>query len=417
MVFRSPLNERNLIDSDKLLWKAYSFFLSQISQYFQNCENGEEYANFLNKSVAERMIFIQIVVEDELSAYSVFETLNSSGERLTVSDLLKNYLFSLATSTDLVHIKEKWKKTVDTVGLDTFPGFLRHYWISKNPLIRQESLFRVMKESVKSSPQVIDLLDELEINAQLYNALSNYANQFWIGQRDIKKRIKEIELFKEKQALPLLLASYNNLSREEFIKILRVVSVITFRYTIISGLHTNLKESVYNKAAIKVSNKELNNASSIAKELKELYPMDKDFKNDFSTISISTKRNKKLLRYILFEIDNLLEQSDFDYEESPASIEHILPENSGDDWIQNFPVTWHESFVYRLGNYTLLEDDKNRECGSKKFEEKKIIYQSSQYEMSKQIKASDWTPNTLDIRQVKLADCATSIWRLPYFDL
>lgn len=131
MVFRPPINEKTLGDSDKLLWKAYNFYLEKISQYFANNQNGEQMANFLNKQVAEKLKFIQIVVENELSAYTVFETLNYRGERLTVSDLLKNFLFSLATKSDLEHIKDKWKKTVDTIGLEKFPTFLRHYWISK----------------------------------------------------------------------------------------------------------------------------------------------------------------------------------------------------------------------------------------------------------------------------------------------
>ena len=416
MVFRKPMNERTLGDSDKLLWQAYNFFLNRVTENFKDNPNGEDLANFLNKQVAEKMMFIQIVVEDELSAYTVFETLNSRGVSLTVTDLLKNYLFSLATKVDLQHVKEKWRKIVDTVGLDNFPTFLRHYWISKNKLIRQEYLFRAMKDVVRSSPKVIELLDELEKNAQLYNALSNSSDPFWIGQKDQKKRIKEIELFKEKQALPLLLASYNNLAPEEFTKVLRIVSVITFRYTIIGGLHTNLKEDVYNKAAIKISNNELISASAVAKEVKALYTTDQDFKNDFSTASISTKRNKKLVRYILFEIENHLSQTDTDYEDSPATIEHILPENAGDDWVASFPVSIQESLVYRIGNYTLLEDDKNRDCGTKNFDAKKVIYHTSQYEMTKQIVSADWTPNTLANRQTKLSDYAGASWRLPYFD-
>ena len=416
MVFRKPMNEKTLKDSDRLLWQAYNFFLEKTATHFQKCEKGEELANFLNKQVAERMMFIQIVVEDELSAYTVFETLNSRGVNLTVTDLLKNFLFSLSTAVDLDHVKDKWRKIIETVGLDNFPVFLRHYWISKSKLIRQEYLFRAIKEVVKTSPQVIYLLDELEKNAQLYNALSNSSDTFWIGQREQRRRVKEIELFKEKQALPLLLASYNSLSVDEFTKVLRVVSVITFRYTVIGGLYTNLKEEIYNRAAIKISNKEINTASSIAREIKALYPSDQDFKNDFSTTVIVTKRNKKLVRYILFEIENHLAQTDVDYEDSPATIEHILSESGGEEWADNFPVSIQESFVYRLGNYTLLEDDKNRECGTKSFETKKAIYQTSQYHVSKQIVSVAWTPHALDNRQAKLSEYASAIWRLPYFD-
>ena len=67
-------------------------------------------ANFLNRLVSKKLMFIQIVVEDELSAYTVFETLNSRGVGLTATDLLKNYLFSISTKVDLPHVKNKWKQ-------------------------------------------------------------------------------------------------------------------------------------------------------------------------------------------------------------------------------------------------------------------------------------------------------------------
>lgn len=417
LVFRPPLNEKKLSDSDRLLWNAYKFFLDKIAKHFENTTNGEQIANFLHKDVSEKLKFIQIVVQNELSAYTVFETLNYRGERLTVSDLLKNFLFSLATKSDLQHVKEKWKRTVDIIGLDKFPTFLRHYWISKHKLISEKHLFKSLKESVTTSIQVIDLLDELEKNAQLYDALTNPSDKLWSGRREIKKRIRELELFKERQALPILLASHNNLSPEEFEKILRLVSVITFRYTVIAGLHTNLKEDVYNKASVKISNGELNDAVSIAKEVRALYPSDKDFKNDFSTVSIITTRNKKLVRYILFELENQISETNNDFEDNPGTIEHILPENSEGEWLINFPSTIQESLVYRLGNYTLLEDDKNRACGRKNFNEKKIIYATSQYVMTQQIVAHEWTVNTLEDRQTRMANTASAVWRLPYYDI
>ncbi|WP_338869425.1 DUF262 domain-containing HNH endonuclease family protein [Spirosoma sp. SC4-14] len=417
MVFRPPINERTLRDSDKLLWKAYNFFVNTLQKHFKSNFDGEKIATFLNKIIAERLMFIQIVVENEVSAYTVFETLNSRGVDLTVTDLLKNYLFSVSTRNDLVHVKEKWQRIVDAVGLDTFPAFLRHYWISKYKLIRQEYLFRAVKEITKTSIDVINLLDELEKNAQLYNALTNSSDPFWIGLREARKAIKELELFKERQALPLLLAVYNNLSQEEFIKTLRIVSIITFRYTVVSGLNTNPKEQYYSQTAIKVSRGECQNSYSIAQEFRPLYVSDLDFKNDFSTLSVKTKgKNRKLARYILFKIENQLSGADRDYEDDPATIEHILPENSDLDWLVDFPPAIQENYIYRIGNDTLLEEDKNRDCGTKSFTEKKRVYQTSQYTMSRTITANEWTPNTVDIRQGRLADTATAVWRLTQLD-
>ncbi len=417
LVFRAPTNPNTLQDSDQLIWQAYRFFVTHVSDHFKKIDQGETIANFLNKLVSEKLMFIQIVVEDELSAYTVFETLNSRGVGLTATDLLKNYLFSIATQVDLPHIKNKWRKIIDVIGLDSFPVFLRHYWISKYKLIRQEYLFRAVKESVTSSPEVIRLLDSLEDNALLYNALSSYADSFWEGHKEIKKRVNELTLFKEKQAFPLLIAAYNNLDREDFANVLRLVSIITFRYTVIGKLQTNLKEDVYNKAAIAISREESVTIKRIAELLKPLYPTDIDFKNSFSTKSISTKRQKRLIRYILYATENHLGHANYDFEENPGTIEHILPENGNENYAEDFPTAIHDSVVYRLGNYTLLEDSKNRACEALPFAEKKEIYQNSQYELSKQITSDRWTPNTLDRRQERLADHASSIWRISQYDV
>jgi len=416
LVFRKPVNINTLQDSDKQIWSAFNFFVDRVADFFKEKSNGEEITNFLNKLIAERLMFIQIVVEDELSAYTVFETLNSRGVGLTVTDLLKNYLFSIASKADRPHIKIKWQKIVEVIGLDSFPTFLRHYWISKHKLIRQEYLFRAIKKMIRDSASVIDLLDALEENAFLYMALSNYADSFWQGHREIKKRVKELTLFKEKQAYPILIAAYNNLDIEKFAKVLKLVSIITFRYTVIAKLHTNLKESIYNMAAIQISNEDVQSIPQIARILKPLYPADNDFRNDFATKSINTKRGKKIVRYILFALENHLSQTDYDYEANPGTIEHILPENGNEHFLDEFPKAIYESLVYRLGNYTILEDNKNRACGTFPFTDKKSIFASSQYELSKQIKANNWTPGSMDIRQEQLAKHATAIWRIAQFD-
>lgn len=416
LVGRKPTNIKTLIDSDKLIWRAFNFFVDKISILFQSEKNGETITNFLNKLIAEKLMFIQIIVKDELSAYTVFETLNSRGVGLTVTDLLKNYLFSTATKVDLPHVKQKWKSIVESIGLDTFPIFLRHYWISKNKLIRQEYLFRALRDSISTSTEVIELLDSLDDNSKLYNAFSNPSDPFWRGNRKIKKRIRELTLFREKQAYPILISAYNNLDEESFSKVLKFVSIITFRYTIILKLHTNTKEDIYNKVAIAINENPKISLNSIAQSLKPLYPNDKDFKNSFSSKSISTKRGTKLVRYILFSIENYLNKSHYDFEENAGTIEHILPENGNEHYLQDFPQTIHDSIVYRLGNYTILEESKNRDCSILPFNEKKEIYTTSRYEMTRRISNPNWTPNSVDNRQDWLATQATTVWRISQLD-
>lgn len=411
----SPQNEKTLIDSDRLLWQGFNFFYNKIGEQFPNA-SGSELASFLSKIVGDKTMFIKIEVEDELSAYTLFETLNYRGVDLTVTDLLKNYLFSLITPSDLRIAKEIWKKIATSIGIDKFPVFLRHFWISRKPLVRQEQLFKTIRSEIKSNQQVFDLLNCLDSYSEIYLALQDPFSIFWQGNRDRIKRIREMKLFGVKQQLPLLMVAKEKLNDHEFDKTLKVISTISFRYNVIGSRQANRMEELYNIVSQKIYNSFITTAQSVFNDIKELYISDADFKNDFSTIELySYGRSKKLARYILFELENnMMQGGDRDYELDPATIEHILPENAGVEWDQDFPQMIQNSYIYRLGNYTLLEAHLNRDCETLEFDKKKLFYSKSQYEMARTIDYNEWNPNILELRQKDLARKATSIWRISY---
>lgn len=411
----SPQNEKTLIDSDRLLWQGFNFFYNKIGEQFPNA-SGSELASFLSKIVGDKTMFIKIEVEDELSAYTLFETLNYRGVDLTVTDLLKNYLFSLITPSDLRIAKEIWKKIATSIGIDKFPVFLRHFWISRKPLVRQEQLFKTIRSEIKSNQQVFDLLNCLDSYSEIYLALQDPFSIFWQGNRDRIKRIREMKLFGVKQQLPLLMVAKEKLNDHEFDKTLKVISTISFRYNVIGSRQANRMEELYNIVSQKIYNSFITTAQSVFNDIKELYISDADFKNDFSTIELySYGRSKKLARYILFELENnMMQGGDRDYELDPATIEHILPENAGVEWDQDFPQMVQNSYIYRLGNYTLLEAHLNRDCETLEFDKKKLFYSKSQYEMARTIDYNEWNPNILELRQKDLARKATSIWRISY---
>ncbi|MBK8969091.1 MAG: DUF262 domain-containing protein [Lewinellaceae bacterium] len=179
--FRPPVAVSKLSDSEKLLWNAYRFFSARLREMFTNKPDGTEVTQFLTHSVADNLRFIQITVKDELNAYTVFETLNSRGVDLTATDLLKNFLFSLVSKSpsDLAVVKTQWKKIVDAIGLKKFPIFLRHYLNSRRELVQKEYLFKSVKQIVKKDSDVLDLLDHLESQAYIYNALSSPHDDYW----------------------------------------------------------------------------------------------------------------------------------------------------------------------------------------------------------------------------------------------
>ena len=415
LLIKKPVNYSKLRDSEKSLYDSYKYFYKKLSERFSK-DDGTQISNFLENIVAKKLIFIQITVDDDLNAYTVFETLNARGVELITTDLLKNYLFSLAAKeAELNILKEDWKIIIDTVGLKKFPTFLRYYLNAKRALVRKERLFKEIKKDINTGAKVFELLDDLKETAYLYNALLFPNDDFWEehpDKRDIRKSLEELKLFGVTQPIPLLFSLYKK-SPERFVKTLQMCSVIAFRYNVIGKLNPNEMERVYNNVARKIYNGEINSIKSIYKSISLIYVNDEDFGNIFSTKTISTNgKNRKLVKYILTKIENQMSGKTHTFNDAAFTIEHILPENFNEHWNANFDNE-AENFIYRLGNYTFLEDKKNKKCADKNFESKKSIYKTSQFKLSKEcLLFDDWNISTLNKYQKKLAKIAKTVWKI-----
>jgi hypothetical protein len=102
-----------------------------------------------------------------------------------------------------------------------------------------------------------------------------------------------------------------------------------------------------------------------------------------------------------------------DVESDKYTIEHIIPESPEENW-QDFNELRDSSFIYRLGNYTLLSDKDNRDIGNMEFKDKKTIYENSEFEITKKIAEDNnsWDIERIANRQRTMANWAASIWKL-----
>jgi len=415
---RPPPGVELLKPSEKLLWQAGEFYYRAVKEHFGANLTGEALARLLSETVAQRLFFTMMRVGDEVSAYKVFETINARGGRLSSVDLLKNYLFSIVDQTSpafLNEIERQWQWINNTLGTEDPTTFLRHYWNSRRPLARKDRLFKALKQSIRHDEDVFSLLGEMEKAVPDYLALANPNDSRW--GREERRCIAALNLFNVPQCYSLLLIGYDKLDRSEFSRLLKILTAITFRYHVIGGLNPNTIEDVCNRAALKIFGGEAGACRRIFEELKPIYVDDESFRNDFSRKAINTtsSRDKQIVRYILFALENHLTNKDYDFEDTTATIEHILPEKLTAEWVNWFSAREHESNVYRLGNLTLLETSKNKECGNAPYDQKLPVYQTSVYRLTAQeVNYIEWTPGALHKRQEKMAKWAAAVWRVDF---
>ena len=402
--------------SDELMRKAFEYFYSKIKEKFKENQMGGKLAEFLD-DVTRRLFFTVITVDDELNAFRVFETLNARGVRLSPTDLLKNYLFSVVHKSEpdqneIDSLEKRWEEITERLGEESFPDFLRIHWNSRNARVRESALFKTIREKTPDKSSVFALLRNMDEDVETFAALSSPESEVW--NQDQKRHVRDLRLFNVRQPRSLLLAARRAMPDDDFTHVLRACVIVSFRYNIIAGRSTGDQETVYTGLARDISEGRITRIGDFWPGLKAVYPSDAEFAAAFASKSFKTTggRSKAIATYVLFKLENTYGRN-LDPGSAKYNLEHVLPKNPENNWPQ-FSRIEAQDMVDRIGNCAILETSLNREVGDKNFEEKKAVFEKSEVLSTRSIAwdNNDWDAGRIAPRQQQMARNATSVWRI-----
>jgi hypothetical protein len=409
--------------SEHGLRKAFEWFDRRVAEYASGAgsDPGVALAQLI-ESTSDKLFFTVITVTDELNAYKVFETLNARGVRLSATDLLKNYLFSVLHKDgqheqEMNSLEHRWEAMVGRLGSESFPDFLRVHWNSRFSFVRQTELFKTIRGRVSTRDAVFELIRQMEEDMDAYMALTQPEASQWAPE--LKEHANALRMFSVRQPFPLLMAARRTFTADRaFEVVLRACVMVSFRYNVIGSQPTNEQERVYNAVAEKLSAKHLTDPGAVLAAMSSVYPSDDAFRAAFAEKSIRTtqSRNRRVVRYILCALEKRLTGNPLDFDSDGLDLEHVLPENPQAGW-EAFSDDEVEALVYRIGNLTLLSKSVNKDLGNVAYSMRRPVYAGSSFGITRKIAEdnADWTPERLAKRQDWMAAQATAIWRIDGF--
>lgn len=416
------LPQRGFPSSTHAMRKGFEWFERKLREKIKNeTDAGMALAQFV-ESISDKLFFTVITVADELNAYKVFETLNARGVRLSATDLLKNYLFSVLakgneTVREMEELDRRWEVMVGRLGSESFPDFLRMHWNSRQGFARQSELFKVIRGRIQSREEVFALLREMDEDIDTYLALTQPEGSQW--PVEVRNSSQELRMFSVRQPYPMLMAARRRLSNPDFASLLRATVVVAFRYNVIGGQQAGEQERVYHAVANQIHREKSITLHQIIQALRPVYRSDDAFRADFADKVIKTtqSRNAKIVRYILCKLEKQYSGMEFDTESPAFTIEHLLPQSPEIGW-DAFDDRDLNNFVYRVGNMVMLETGKNRDLGNKPYNLKRDVLSESAIGLTRHLaeENADWTPERLDSWQRWLAGMATGVWRISQLD-
>ena len=404
--------QRNITATNRNINKAFRFFENKFLSY----KSGAEVAQILT-DVADGLLFTTITVQDDLNAYTVFETLNARGMHLSTPDLLKNYLLSVMASSDaylehhFLDFEEQWAGILEQLGETEFTNFLRSYRGIQKKLVSKKDLFRTLKTDVRLPENVLLYLEDLKKYAPVYAALQDHNDNFWAEDSgrytEVRPHLEALRIFNIKTPLSLLMAGYDKFSPQDFISLVKYIVAVSIRYNVICTQPSKDQEQIYNDIAYKVANENIN-LYDLTNMLRPVYPDNNSFGSAFASTTLPSRQSSKKIQFLLHKIEQQLSN-----EEPPTTltIEHVLPYSPDDAWQEYFGRESVEQAIHMLGNMALLPSNQN--MGQENFARKREVLQASQCCINQHIaEYPKWDMDNLKGHQDWLAGKAKTIWKI-----
>lgn len=407
---RPAQGKRGKYKSHKRIVSAYNYFDSKIKELIKGKRRDSELVlEELFKKLKQKLIAVRIKVVSEVDAYAIFETINSKKADLTVSDLLKNFIFSNAHKigeNSLDSARQNWESMTEALGQETeISQYVRHYWISAYERSRDKDLYRKIKDYFKNEPEKLPLFSKmLAKEAMVYGAIISPEEDE--PNRIIYNLLSDINFLRIRQCYPLILAIMaKKIPPRDSQKILNKIISVSLRRGV-TDKNPNEIEVYYAIAAKKIRTDGQNAVGDILNGLNEYNPKDKEIRSYLEENSVA----EGLAKFILLHLEKSISTEEkIVYR---PTLEHILPQNPEklSDWGLN--EIEHKNYVSKIGNLTLVGKKFNSSMSNNPYKEKIKELLTSEIKIANEIphKYKNWGKEEIDERGNELLKFIFSEW-------
>jgi uncharacterized protein with ParB-like and HNH nuclease domain len=392
----------------------------------------------------KRLVFVRITLEPSHgdNAQQIFESINSTGVRLTETDKIRNFvLMNLDAKTQEHYYNNYWLQIEKNTDL-FLEDYMRDYLTMMCKAIPNKSdVYRVFKEytSENFAQDIEPLLESLKHYSLIFRSIKECK----VGSSKANAIMANLEQLDISTTYPFLLPMLNykiegEIDDQEVERVLQTLEVFLFRRIMMGYYNTGLNKVFYNMHTriLKTQHGDWKYSDVLIYLLQHGisyfdFPKDEEFKKSFEERDVyKMKSNYRL--YFFCTLEESLNKEAVGVKEKIEngilSIEHVMPQKLTDDWRHelgpDFTQEDYEKWINNIGNLTLTAY--NSEYSNRKFIEKRDGvpslpdmkgFKDSCVAMNKYISLCDhWTIKEMETRCKKIAAHAIKIWPYPTTD-
>lgn len=378
------------------------------------------------KGLAKLVIVDISLNRDQDNPQLIFESLNSTGRKLSQADLIRNFiLMGLEPQIQTKLYEQYWRSMELDFGQEAyathFDSFMRDYLTVKTGEIPKiGEVYESFKEYSRSPK--INGIEALV--ADIHNFADYYCAIALNGEKDtdLKAKFHDIRELRVDVAFPFLLELYRDyvqgiILKDELLQAASLVQSYVFRRAV-CGIPTNSMNktfATFGRGLKKDRYVESIQANFLLLPSYRRFPSDDEFKQK---IQIKDLYNFRSRSYWLRRMENHDRKEQVPVDE--YTIEHILPqnENLSPQWKTDLGPEWErikKTYLHTLGNLTLT--GYNSEYSDRPFVEKRDMkggFAESPIRLNDGLsKLEVWTEQSIKDRSITLAEKAINVWSGP----
>lgn len=422
---------------------AYELFKRLISE--KKKLNPE--VDFTHSIIAIQRMNVAVIFLDERpfkgeDPQIIFETLNSLGKPLTLSDLVRNFvLLNMESDKQSSIYEKKWHPKIENILNNNSSKFFRDYLQYKTA----SSLKVVSDNNTKELYQQFkDFVDSnFEKHNDFINDIVDYVKCYkWIITEIVTDTISRDNI-KDKEIKELLRNIFHDIKAEAFKPF--VLGLLSYQQYTINDVNLNddilittlstIKIYLIRRRILGLTQGENKNIVTLSKKIEGLakgnismlelltnmiyrlrLPNDNEMRNNLISMNFY-KGLRKYSKFILGKIEEQNTKVAVDFRNPKITIEHIMPQKLTNTWKVELGDNYdeiHNTYLHNIGNIILTEF--NSEIGNKPFEEKKKRLESSSLNYRLDIiKRNNWGEQSMLDHQGNMIKCLLETFPIPEY--
>ena len=372
----------------------------------------------------DKLYLVCVPLSHEDNAQKIFESINSTGAKLTASDLIRNYiLMTIQSDEQELYYKDYWNEIEGYLKNDSkkLENFFRIYLAIKyKRLCNINSVYNTFKEHYEAqqnegcNPK--DILIDIKTYAKSYYEI--YYSDISTFKNPIKNELIDYRKINSEMPAPLILELYKmyaeqKITDKNFANLTKTINSYLIRRGLCSldtSSITRIFPTILNDTITSCKNDYSEIETTLRKHLinankgKSSYvPDDKELRDHLYMDNMYILRSQ--LRIVLEKIENQNNSAPVNL--SDLSVEHLMPQD-GKKWLSKLNITEDEYLMHRnrLGNLTLVSKTDNSKAQNNIWDYKVELFSSTSHlKLNESIlKLTDWNIQEIDNRTNYLID-------------